>query len=137
MTKYNCIVVYSQKENMFLFCKREKNPYKGLLNFVGGKVEPGESDEHAAYRELYEETGISSKCVNLQHLMDMIYYEKRMVLEIFSGIVERNINLAEEKQALFWVSGTEDFFDLSRFAGDGNIGHIILQILGRTQKSNN
>ena len=57
----NCIVVFDKNKEKLLFCKRAKNPYKGLLNFVGGKVEPEETSEHAAYRELFEETGISKK----------------------------------------------------------------------------
>lgn len=127
MKRYNCIVVYEKKRNKFLFCERKENPYKGLLNFVGGKIEKGESSESAAYRELYEETGISPKNIVLFHLMDISYYKRQVMLEIFIGIIEKNVNLIEEKQKLFWISGTENFFDLNRFAGDGNIGHIIYQ----------
>ena len=54
----NCIVVFDKAKEKILFCKREKNPYKGLYNFVGGKLEQNESSESAAYRELFEETGI-------------------------------------------------------------------------------
>ena len=57
----NCIVVFDKNKEKLLFCKRAKNPYKGLLNFVGGKVEPEENSENAAYRELFEETGISRR----------------------------------------------------------------------------
>lgn len=31
---------------------------KGRINLVGGKVEPGETPEQAAYRELFEESGL-------------------------------------------------------------------------------
>ena len=56
---YNCIIVLNKTKDRALFCKRQKDPYKGLYNFVGGKVEPGEDSETAAYREdvlLKEET---------------------------------------------------------------------------------
>ena len=56
---YNCIIVFNKTKDRALFCKRQKNPYRGLYNFVGGKVEPGEDSETAAYRELFEETGIT------------------------------------------------------------------------------
>lgn len=49
----NCIVVFDKDKTKTLFCKRMKEPFKGTLNFVGGKVEPGESSEDAAYRELF------------------------------------------------------------------------------------
>lgn len=69
----NCIVVFDKNKEKLLFCKRAKNPYKGLLNFVGGKVEPEETNEHAAYRELFEETGIARRDIELYRLMDMTY----------------------------------------------------------------
>ena len=72
----NCIVVFDKDKEKLLFCKRAKNPYKGLLNFVGGKVEPEENSENAAYRELFEETGISRRDIKLHRLMDMTYYQK-------------------------------------------------------------
>ena len=50
MQGYNCIMVYSQDESKLLFCKRTKDPYKGLYNLVGGKIENGEDGFEAAYR---------------------------------------------------------------------------------------
>ena len=58
MKTYNCIVVFNHDKTKALFCRRIKDPFKGKLNFVGGKVEAGESEEDAAYRELMEETGL-------------------------------------------------------------------------------
>lgn len=63
MKKLNVILVYSNEENKILMCKREKEPYKGKLNLVGGKVEQN-----------------------------------------------------------------ENFFDVDKYAGDGNIGHMIRQV---------
>lgn len=42
MRKLNLIVVFSTNLDKVLFCIRAKEPYKGLYNFVGGKVEDGE-----------------------------------------------------------------------------------------------
>ena len=55
MKKLNLIVVFSPNLEKALFCIRAKEPYKGLYNFVGGKVEENESNDNAAYRELFEE----------------------------------------------------------------------------------
>jgi len=55
MRKLNLIVVFNKSLNQVLFCTRAKELYKGLYNFVGGKVE----EDDAAYRESFEETGIS------------------------------------------------------------------------------
>ena len=57
MQGYNCILVYSEDRREILFCKRLNDPYEGMYNLVGGKIEPGEDGFHAAYRELFEETG--------------------------------------------------------------------------------
>ena len=106
---YNCIVVFDKNKEKLLFCKRAKNPYKGLLNFVGGKVEPEENSEHAAYRELFEETGISKRDIKLHRLMDMTYYQKQFVLEMYVGILEYDVPLTEEVNSLEWINITDNF----------------------------
>lgn len=54
MKKLNVIVVYNNKEDKILMCKRKKEPYKGRFNLVRGKVEQNEEDIYASYRELQE-----------------------------------------------------------------------------------
>ena len=121
----NCIVVFSKDKDFVLFCKRKKEPYSGLLNFVGGKVEKGEPSEEAAYRELFEETGIGRKQICLYRLMDITYYHQRFVLEMYVGKLEEDVSLYEEKNPLLWIPLAEDFTDPDRFAGEQNIAHII------------
>ena len=75
MRKLNLIVVFDTDLKNVLFCIRAKEPYKGLYNFVGGKVEENETNDEAAYRELYEETGISNKDIELDHFMDLNYFK--------------------------------------------------------------
>ena len=58
MKGYNVIAVFNEDADKWLMCKRRKNPYKGLSNLVGGKIEQGEDGLGVAYRELQEETGI-------------------------------------------------------------------------------
>ena len=43
MRGYNIIVVYNENADKILMCKRKKEPYKGLANFVGGKIEKNEN----------------------------------------------------------------------------------------------
>lgn len=50
MIGYNVIVVFNENEDKILMCKRRNNPYKGLSNFVGGKIEENEKGFDAAYR---------------------------------------------------------------------------------------
>ena len=121
----NCIVVFNPAKDAVLFCKRQKDPFKGRYNFVGGKIESGESSEHAAYRELQEETGITRKDIRLYRLMDFIYYHLDFILEIYVGILKQDVTLQEEVNPLEWLSLDEDYTDRERFAGEQNIAHII------------
>ena len=125
MPHMNCIVVFDKTKESVLFCHRQKEPYNGRLNFVGGKVEPGESSEDAAYRELEEETGIGRKQIQLYRLMDITYYHQKFVLEMYVGKLEEDVKLREEKNPLLWLPLTEDFTARERFAGEQNIAHII------------
>ena len=121
----NCIVVFDKTKEKLLFCKRAKNPYKGLLNFVGGKVEPEETSEYAAYRELFEETGIARRNIKLHRLMDMTYYQQQFVLEMYVGVLEDDVPLVEEINSLVWIRIDDNFADSNRYAGDKNIAHIV------------
>lgn len=123
----NVIAVFNKDLTKTLMCKRTKEPYKNLYNFVGGKIEKDNSIEEA-YRELYEETNISEKDIDITHLMDIFYYKEAMELEIYYGIIKNKVKLIEEVNKLEWIDMKENFFDYNKFAGEGNIGHIMLQI---------
>ncbi len=128
MRKLNLIVVFNTNLDKVLFCIRAKEPYKGLYNFVGGKVEENESNDNAAYRELFEETGISNQNIELEHFMDLNYFKYENNLQVYYGILKHEVDLVEEKNKLEWVAINEKILDNSKFAGNYNIPHIIRQI---------
>lgn len=128
MRKLNVILVYNKDEDKILMCKREKEPYKGKFNLVGGKVEQNEDELHAAYRELKEETGITDNDITLTHIMNFQYKMSDMELEVYTGKLNKSINLVEEVNKLYWVDKNEDFFDINKYAGEGNIGHMLQQV---------
>ena len=128
MRKLNLIVVFNKDLNQVLFCIRAKAPYKGLYNFVGGKVEENETNDNAAYRELFEETGISSNDIELDHFMDLNYFKYGNNIQVYYGILKHEVNLIEEKNKLEWVTIDEKLLDNNKFAGNYNIPHIIRQI---------
>jgi len=128
MRKLNLIVVFNKDLNKGLFCIRTKEPYKGKYNFVGGKVEKGETNDEAAYRELFEETGISKTDIKLDHFMNLNYFKYENNLQVYYGILNHEINLVEEKNKLEWVELNEELLNNNKFAGNYNIPHIITQI---------
>lgn len=128
MKTANLVVVLDKENKSVLLCKRRKNPYKGLLNFVGGKLEPDEDSAAAAYRELREETGITDADISLTHLMDLTYFTWDLKLEVFFGWLNKRVSLKEEVNELLWVDKEQNYFDMSHFAGEGNMGHIMEQI---------
>ncbi len=128
MQGYNAIVVFNKNVDKLLMCKRRKNPYMGLSNFVGGKIEKNENGLDAAYRELEEETAISRKDIILSHLMDFTYYFGNCYLEVYVGKLNKAINVSGDENDLYWSTLDKDFFDATQYAGEGNIGHIMMQI---------
>ncbi|MDQ0175529.1 NUDIX hydrolase [Bacillus chungangensis] len=128
MQGYNVLMIYSKDMDRLLMCKRLKNPYKGLSNLVGGKIESGETGIEAAYRELFEETNISRENVTLYHLMDFKYYMQHCYVEVYVGKLKCNVAISGDENELYWSDLNQDFFDMTLFAGEGNIGHMIEQV---------
>lgn len=128
MQGYNLIAVFSKDLSRMLMCKRLKEPYLGLNNMVGGKIEAGENSEAAAYRELYEETGITRENIRLTHLMDFTYYLDNCYVEVYVGRLNADVKVKGEENTLFWSGFEHNFFDMNEYAGEGNIGHIMEHI---------
>ena len=135
MKRMNVIVVFDKDIKNVLMCKRAKDLYKGLYNLVGGKIEDDNSLEEA-YRELFEETAISKNDISIEHFMDFTYIKWDMELEVYYGVLKHDVELVEEVNKLEWINLEENFFDMTKFAGDGNIGHIITEIMFDMEKEN-
>ncbi len=128
MKKYNVIVVFSKDLNKTLMCKRAKNPYKGMFNLVGGKIDKENDGLNEAYRELREETNINCDDVLLIHFMNIEYITLNKSIEVYYGILNKDVCIIEEVNKLEWVDINDNFFDMNKYAGEGNIGHIIEEI---------
>ena len=128
MKKYNVIVVFDKELKNTLMCKRAKEPYMGMYNLVGGKIEKENDGLNEAYRELAEETDITKYDINLKYFMNIEYVTFNKDLEIYYGILNKDVELVEEVNKLEWIDINDNFFDMNKYAGEGNIGHIIEEI---------
>lgn len=126
--RLNIVPIFNKDFTQVLMCVRAKDPFKGMYNFVGGKVDGDESDILAAYRELREGTGITPDDVELHHFMNMYFAVDDYELIVFVGKLSDDKDLVEEKNKLVWVDLNENFFDVKKYAGNGNIGLIIEEI---------
>ena len=128
MKKMNVIVIFDKELKKTLMCKRTKEPYMGMYNLVGGKIEKENDRLNEAYRELYEETNIQKDDVDLIHFMDLVYVKWEKEIEVYYGVLNKVVTLVEEVNKLEWMSIDDNFFDMNKYAGEGNIGHIIEEI---------
>ncbi len=136
MKKMNVIVVFNKDMSKTLMCKRTKEPYKGMYNLVGGKIEKENGGLNEAYRELKEETNICKDDINLEHFMNMVYVKWDKELEVYYGILNKDVKLVEEVNKLEWVNINDDFFNMNKYAGEGNIGHIVEELKIELNKKN-
>ena len=128
MKKYNVIVVFDEKYKKTLMCKRAKEPYKDMFNLVGGKIEKENDGLNEAYRELNEETNITSNDISLVHFMNIEYIAFNKLIEVYYGILNKKVDLVEEVNKLEWVDVNDGFCDMNKYAGEGNIGRIVEEI---------
>ena len=103
------------------------NIYKSWA-WTGGHAD-GESDLlGTAIRELKEETGITKEDIKLIHLMNFQYATTDMELEVYFGNLNKEKELIEEVNKLYWIDKNSNFFDINKYAGEGNIGHMLKQV---------
>lgn len=125
MIRYNLCFVLNEEETHLLMGYRSKDPYKNKYNLLGGKIEEDEEDLESAYRELFEESGISKKDITLTPFLDFNWHAFDMEMKVYMGVCKHAVSLKKEIHDLYWIPLTENFFDLEKFAGEGNIGHMV------------
>ena len=90
--------------NRFLACQRPAHKARGLLwEFVGGKVEPGETKEEALIRECREELGITVAVRDV--FMEVVheYPDITVRLTLFNASIAEGIPMLLEHEDMRWV----------------------------------
>jgi acetyl-CoA carboxylase carboxyl transferase subunit beta len=104
-----------------LLIQRNRAPYHGLWTLPGGRLEPGETPEEAAVREIREELGLT--CYRLMPVCRMwLGPDRRFLLQVFAteafeGVVVPSAEIADYR----WV--TADGFGTLRTTSD--LGGVI------------
>ncbi|WP_129139448.1 NUDIX hydrolase [Modicisalibacter coralii] len=102
------------REGHVLLVRRKNPPDAGHWGFPGGKIEFGESVEHAALRELHEETGVRADALETFTAVDVFDHDE-------SGNVRQHFVLIAV--LCRWLSGDpvagDDALDARWFPVDG------------------
>ena len=94
--------------NKFMICQRPANKARGLLwEFVGGKVEPGETKEQALIRECREELDVLLAVGDV--FMDVIheYLDITVHLTLFNATIAEGKPQKLEHNDIKWITPSE------------------------------
>ena len=92
----------------FMACQRPSHKARGLnWEFVGGKVEPGETHEQALIRECREELGITVQVGEVFMEVDHVYPDLTVHLTLFHASIAEGIPQTLEHNDIRWITVDE------------------------------
>lgn len=96
------------ERDRFLICQRPAHKKRGLLwEFVGGKVEPGESREAALIRECQEELAITLAVGPVFCQVEHVYPDITIRLTLFQASIAQGTPQKLEHNDIRWITVTE------------------------------
>ena len=96
------------KEGKFMICQRPENKARALLwEFVGGKVESGETREDALIRECREEIDVTVKPLTVFCTVDHVYPDITIRLILFNAVIEEGEPKMLEHNDIKWITPQE------------------------------
>ena len=96
------------KDDKFMICQRPAHKARGLLwEFVGGKVEPGETKEQALIRECREELAVTLAVGDV--FMDVVheYPDLTVHLTLFGATIAEGEPQKLEHHDIKWIAPSE------------------------------
>ena len=96
------------QEDKFMICQRPAHKARGLLwEFVGGKVEPGETKEQALICECQEELAVTLSIGDI--FMDVVheYPDLTIHLTLFSATIAEGVPQKLEHNDIKWIAPSE------------------------------
>ena len=96
------------KKDKFMICQRPADKARGLLwEFVGGKVEPGETKEQALIRECQEELAITLSVGRVFMEVTHQYADLTVHLTLFNAAIAEGIPQKLEHNDIRWITISE------------------------------
>ena len=106
MTEVVAALIWDEKR--FLACQRPAHKARGLLwEFVGGKVEPGETREQALIRECQEELAVTVAVQDVFMEVDHVYPDLTVHLTLFNASIAEGAPQKIEHNDLRWITVEE------------------------------
>ncbi|PTX57783.1 8-oxo-dGTP diphosphatase [Litoreibacter ponti] len=105
MVLVSAVALIDADGRVLLAQRPEGKSMAGLWEFPGGKVEQGETPEHALVRELHEELGIDTweSCLAPLTFASHSYEDFHLLMPLFACRKWQGIPKAQEGQTLEWV----------------------------------
>lgn len=128
MTEVAAALIWNGKKQ-FMICQRPAHKTRGLLwEFVGGKLEEGETAQQALIRECREEIGVTVEVEDLYTQVIHEYPDMTVKLSVFNArIAEGEVKMIEHND-IKWITPDEiDKYDFCP-ADEG-----VLQLIRTTQ----
>ena len=95
-------------ENKFMICQRPAHKTRGLLwEFVGGKVEPGETKAQALIRECQEELAVTVSVGDVFMDVTHEYPDLTVHLTLFNAVIAEGIPQMLEHNDIRWITVKE------------------------------
>jgi 8-oxo-dGTP diphosphatase len=95
-------------ERKFMICQRPAGKTRGLLwEFVGGKVEPGETKEQALIRECREELGVTLSVGSVFTVVTYAYPDITVRLTLFNAAIAKGVPTKLEHKDIRWITPAE------------------------------
>ena len=95
-------------KDKFMICQRPASKARGLLwEFVGGKVEPGETKEQALIRECQEELAITLSVGDVFMEVQHVYPDITINLTLFHATVAEGTPQMLEHNDIRWITTGE------------------------------
>lgn len=95
-------------KDKFMICQRPAHKARGLLwEFVGGKLEPGETKEQALIRECREELAVTLSVGDI--FMDVVheYPDLTVHLTLFNAVIAEGVLQKLEHNDIRWITPAE------------------------------